>query len=319
MLTEGSFRAVGSALVLYGGVRSFLRGRAPAVPKPASETVPDAPTPPAKPTAGSNAGKPGTAEQATVQTACFVAGTPVRLRYGCKPIEQVQKGDRILSRDQYNPSGPVVEQVVEETFIRTAPVIRLRVCGQELRPTGEHPFYVPGRGWVLAWSLRPGDVLHTLEGEAVRVERVEDKGEVERVYNVRVRELQTYFVGGDAWGFALWSHNTNGHQAGGHTPTDSYKAQLFERAGKPKSQSTVHGAQMELKGGQTEAAIKHGRAYDHITKVRNAQQGLLNRIAAIKRSLSNSNLSQAEIQALVDELSEASKLLDATEGFVPRS
>src|SRR5579883_2299378 len=232
MLTEGSFRAVGSALVLYGGVRSFLRGRAPAVPKPASETVPDAPTPPAKPTAGSNAGKPGTAEQATVPTACFVAGTPVRLRYGCKLIEQVQKGDRVLSRDQYNPSGPVVEQVVEETFIRTAPVIRLRVCGQELRPTGEHPFYVPGRGWVLAWSLRPGDVLHTLEGEAVRVERVEDKGEVERVYNVRVRELQTYFVGGDAWGFALWSHNTNGHEAGTQTSasTQSILTSAAQRA-----------------------------------------------------------------------------------------
>ncbi len=65
------------------------------------------------------------AEQATVQTACFVAGTPVRLRYGCKPIEQLQKGDRVLSRDQYNPSAPVVEQVVEETFMRTAPVLRL--------------------------------------------------------------------------------------------------------------------------------------------------------------------------------------------------
>jgi hypothetical protein len=171
-------------------------------------------------------------EQATVQTACFVAGTPVRLRYGCKPIEQVQKGDRVLSRDQYNPSGPVVEQVVEETFIRTAPVIRLRVCGQELRPTGEHPFYVPGRGWVLAWSLRPGDVLHTLEGEAVRVERVEDKGEVERVYNVRVRQLQTYFVGDEVWGFAIWSHNTNGHEAGTQTSasTQSILTSAAQRA-----------------------------------------------------------------------------------------
>jgi hypothetical protein len=43
MLTEGSLQAAGSGLLLYGGVRSFLRGRAPAAPKPASETVPDAP------------------------------------------------------------------------------------------------------------------------------------------------------------------------------------------------------------------------------------------------------------------------------------
>src|SRR5579875_2928752 len=32
MLTEGSIQAVGSALVLYGGVRSFLRGRVPVAP-----------------------------------------------------------------------------------------------------------------------------------------------------------------------------------------------------------------------------------------------------------------------------------------------
>jgi len=32
MLTEGSIQVVGSALVLYGGVRSFLRGRVPVAP-----------------------------------------------------------------------------------------------------------------------------------------------------------------------------------------------------------------------------------------------------------------------------------------------
>jgi hypothetical protein len=40
MLTEGSIQAVGSALVLYGGVRSFLRGRVPVAPKGA-KTVED--------------------------------------------------------------------------------------------------------------------------------------------------------------------------------------------------------------------------------------------------------------------------------------
>ncbi len=33
MLTEGSIQVVGSALVLYGGVRSFLRGRVPVAPR----------------------------------------------------------------------------------------------------------------------------------------------------------------------------------------------------------------------------------------------------------------------------------------------
>jgi hypothetical protein len=238
--------------------------------------VPDAPTPPAKPTAGSNAGKLGTAEQATVQTACFVAGTPIRLSYGCKRIEQIRKGDRVLSRDQYNPSAPVVEQVVEETFIRTAPVIRLRVCGQELRPTGGHPFYVPGRGWVLAWSLRLGDVLHTLEGEAVRVERVEDKGEVERVYNFRVRELQTYFVGDEVWGFAIWSHNTNGHQAGSNTSLTQAQQRAISRINNTIRDHLINedisGALRDLIGNPVPK--RQGGFYNHAKEVNDSITGL---------------------------------------------
>ncbi len=209
MLTEGTIQ---TGLLLYGGVRgarSFLRGRQPAAQKGTTEP----PTPPQS-SAGSNAGKAGSAQQAQVQTACFVAGTLIRLLYGCKAIERILIGDRVLSRDQYNPSAAVVEQVVEEVFVRLAPVVRLTVGGRELRPTGEHPFYVPGRGWVLAWSLRRGDMIQTLSGEPVMVEDMVDAGAVVRVYNFRVRELQTYFVGGDDWGFAVWSHNTNGHQAG---------------------------------------------------------------------------------------------------------
>jgi hypothetical protein len=32
-------------------------------------------------------------------------------------------------------------------------------------------------------------------------------GCVETVYNVRVAEFSTYFVGGDEWGFSVWAHN----------------------------------------------------------------------------------------------------------------
>jgi hypothetical protein len=39
ILTEGSIQAVGSALVLYGGVRSFLRGRVPVAPGKVGETT----------------------------------------------------------------------------------------------------------------------------------------------------------------------------------------------------------------------------------------------------------------------------------------
>ena len=102
------------------------------------------------------------------------------------------------------------------------------------------------------------------------------------------------------------------------TPTDQIKEQLFEREGKPKGASAVRGAQTELAGGQTQAAIQQGRAFDHVTKVRNAQRGLVNRIGQINRMLGDATLSEADRAALQTELSEASKLLDMTKGFVPK-
>ena len=45
----------------------------------------------------------------------------------------------------------------------------------------------------------------------------------------------------------------------------------------------------------------------------------MNRIAELKRMLGDSRVPQSERPALETELSEASRLLDHTENFVPRS
>jgi hypothetical protein len=37
---------------------------------------------------------------------------------------------------------------------------------------------------------------------------VYDTGEIKTVYNLRVADFATYFVGGDDWGFSGWAHNT---------------------------------------------------------------------------------------------------------------
>jgi intein/homing endonuclease len=134
-------------------------------------------------------------------------------------IEEIRVGDVVLSRNEDNPSAPVVERVVEEVFIRVGPVVRLVVGGKELRPTGEHPFYVPGRGWRLAGELRKGDVVLSLTGEPIPVDEVVDAGEVVTVYNFRVTVDHTYFVGGDDWGFAVWVHNTNKNRSGETPPS----------------------------------------------------------------------------------------------------
>lgn len=83
---------------------------------------------------------------------------------------------------------------------------------QIIRGTAEHPFYVYGKGWTPLGELQPGDWLRTDNGW-VEVNKVEDTGKEEVVYNLRVAEYHTYFVGAQHWGFGVWAHNSyNGGQ-----------------------------------------------------------------------------------------------------------
>ena len=54
--------------------------------------------------------------------------------------------------------------------------------------------------------LEIGDELRSHDGRWVAVEGVADSGEVTTVYNLRVADYHTYFVGEDDWGFAVWTH-----------------------------------------------------------------------------------------------------------------
>jgi hypothetical protein len=55
--------------------------------------------------------------------------------------------------------------------------------------------------------LRVGDLLVGHDGRWVEVEDALDTGEYERVYNLRVADFHTYFVGCQEWGWSVWAHN----------------------------------------------------------------------------------------------------------------
>jgi len=65
------------------------------------------------------------------------------------------------------------------------------------------------RGWTPAGELQPGDQLASLDGPWLSVESVLDSGLLTTVYNFRVSKSHTYFVGTDAWSFAVWAHNAD--------------------------------------------------------------------------------------------------------------
>ncbi len=91
--------------------------------------------------------------------------------------------------------------------MRTGNVLHLHVDGQLIRTTPEHPFYVFRKGWTQAGALVEGDWISTLAGGWVVVEELYDTGLFEAVYNLRVAEDHTYFVGDENWAFGVWAHN----------------------------------------------------------------------------------------------------------------
>ena len=99
--------------------------------------------------------------------------------------------------------------------------------------------------------------------------------------------------------------------------SDQMKEQLFERAGKNKSETTLSAARIELNGGQISKAFETGFTYDHVQKVMQAQKGLRRHIEAINARLSWVDLPKTEIPVLQKELSKASKLLDLSKTYVP--
>jgi hypothetical protein len=141
---------------------------------------------------------------------CFRAGTPIRTGNGAKVAEDIQVGDELWSRSDFDPNGPLELKTVEERYVRVAPILNLHIGGQVIGTTPEHPFYVEGKEWLPCKVLQIGDRIRLAEGWGV-VEGVAVSGEVVTVYNWRVAEFHTYFVGGDDWAFAVWAHNSDNY------------------------------------------------------------------------------------------------------------
>jgi len=161
------------------------------------------------------------------KTNCFVAGTLVQMADGTtKPIEQVKVGEYVKSR---NPqTGATEAKAVTETFQHLAPqVLTLSLTdprtgtAERITCTPGHPFYVDGKGFVLAGQLGIGTSIVTRAGPALQVTGLtwqKDKAQElaagspgssfggYTVYNLTVEDDHTFFVG--TTGGGTWVHNT---------------------------------------------------------------------------------------------------------------
>jgi Flp pilus assembly pilin Flp len=145
---------------------------------------------------------------------CFVAGTPVAAADGLRPIEEIQTGDVVLSRDE--GTGEISLRRVTDTYVRGASalvdvtVVDLDDRVETIRATPEHPFWTASHGWTDAGALRSSDRLVDAAGREVLVASVDRVPAQATVYNLSVESTDTYFVGSDR----VWVHNYNPYDPG---------------------------------------------------------------------------------------------------------
>lgn len=133
---------------------------------------------------------------------CFAAGTMVRTPSGPRAIESLKPNDIVTCFDHRR--GVVVCSRVVATrrvWVDSIYEVRLR-SGRVLRATGDHPFFVVGRGYTAASRLRSGDPLLTLalplqasqlEGDSVSVVTcVRESGQY--VYDIQVAGCHNFFA-----------------------------------------------------------------------------------------------------------------------------
>jgi len=147
---------------------------------------------------------------------CFVAGTLVQMADGTtEPIERVREGDLVKSRNA--KTGKVEAKRVDRTYVRVAPqVVTLTFTdaqthqAQAFTCTPEHPFYVDGKGFVKAGDLGIGTSIVTRAGPVLTLSAAAwgalpapatglalggGNPGGSRVYNLRVEDDHSYFVG----------------------------------------------------------------------------------------------------------------------------
>jgi RHS repeat-associated protein len=139
---------------------------------------------------------------------CFIAGTKVQTDEGEKNIEDIEVGDKVLSKDENNPNGELAYKEVTGLYRNQRDdIIKLHVGEQIIETTDNHPFWIEGKGWVFADELQVGDKLQKADGSNLTIDKVEfvKLDEPVTVYNFTVADYHTYYV----TDIGIWVHNTN--------------------------------------------------------------------------------------------------------------
>lgn len=90
--------------------------------------------------------------------ACFIAGTLVRTESGLRPVETLEEGDRVWTRQGLKP-------ITAARMTGVRPVWTLTTTDGSVTATADHPFWT-STGWKSLSQLSPGEHVWRWSGEA---------------------------------------------------------------------------------------------------------------------------------------------------------
>ena len=166
---------------------------------------------------------------AACRTNSFVPGTEVLMADGTtEPIEDVEIGDWVWAHDP--ETGETGARRVVDTIVGDGEkqLVDIEVLGDTVTATAGHPFWVDDEGrWVDAGELEVGDRLLLPDGSSLGLTGVEGRVEAQRVHNLTVEGVHTYYVSvGDE---QVLVHNCIRGTQGLEHSFDRHAAQWFGR------------------------------------------------------------------------------------------
>ncbi|MGW1552727.1 polymorphic toxin-type HINT domain-containing protein [Streptomyces sp. NPDC002346] len=165
-------------------------------------------------------GDGGACTKAEAKKNSFVAGTKVLMADGSsKNIEDLTVGETVLAADP--ETGELQPWVITNTRnhqgLKSLVTLTVDADGPQgktkpdtITTTARVPFWLPDFGkWVEAHELKPGMWLQTAAGTWAQVTAVSERERTERVYNLSVDGVHTYFV--DVGSTDALVHNCGGY------------------------------------------------------------------------------------------------------------
>ena len=141
---------------------------------------------------------------------CFTAGTLIHTIHGLKPIETINRGELVWSREEfgnkYDYRPVIATKVTPNAAIYEVKIKHDNGFKETINTTAEHPFWIDGEGWRKASILKSGMKLLDKHGNVTAtVVSQTALEETDTVYNFEVQDFSTYHIGE----MGIWVHNAD--------------------------------------------------------------------------------------------------------------